>query len=147
MRLLYAVYFFWIADWGEKATKVLWRFPFNKNSGLKFRTFCLSSGGKDTFLLHKPDPGHRAFRAFAHANPNATIKIKQKSPQKWQTHSSHHSKLIDLDCSAWMHKKGKCAISYSQMEARFLQIFTNVRRSEQQFRQHTGLKVNSEMIR
>ena len=33
------------------------------------------------------------------------------------------------------------------MEARFLQIFTNVRRSEQQFRQHTGLKVNSEMIR
>ena len=33
------------------------------------------------------------------------------------------------------------------MEARFLQIFTNVRRSEQQFRQHIGLKVNSEMIR
>ena len=147
MRLSYAVYVFWIADQGEKATKVFWRFPFNKNSGLKFRTFCVSSGGKDTFLLHRPDPGQRAFRAFAHANTNTTIKIKQKSPQKWQTHSSNHSKLIDLDCSAWMHRKDKCAILYSDMEARFLQIFTNVRHSEQQFRQHIGPKVNSEMIR
>lgn len=77
MRLLYAVYFFWIADWGEKATKVFWRFPFNKTSGLKFRTFCVSSGGKDTFLLHRPDPGYRAFRAFAHANTNTTIKINR----------------------------------------------------------------------
>ena len=80
MRLLYAVYFFWITDWGEKATKVFWRFPFNKTSGLKFRTFCVSSGGNDTFLLHRPDPGQRAFRAFAHANTNTTkAKTKQKS--------------------------------------------------------------------
>ena len=76
MRLLYAVYFCWIADWGEKATKVFWRFPFNK-TGLKFRTFCVSSGGKDTFLLHRPDPSYRAFRAFAHASTNTTIKINR----------------------------------------------------------------------
>ena len=46
-----------------------------------------------------------------------------------------------------MNKNGKCAILYSQMEARYLQIFTNVRHSEQQFGQHIGPKVNSEMIR
>lgn len=148
MRLLYAVNFFWIVDWGEKATKVSWRFLFDKNSSLKFWTFCVSSGGNDTFLLHRPDPGHRAFRALDHANTNTTkAKIKQKSPQKWQTHSFNHSKLIDLDCSAWMHKKDKWAILYSQMEARFVQIFTNVHDSERQFRQRIGPTVKTEMIR
>ena len=50
MRLLYGVYFF--LDWGEKATKIFWRFSCNKNSGLKFQTFCVSNGGNDTFRLH-----------------------------------------------------------------------------------------------
>ena len=46
-----------------------------------------------------------------------------------------------------MHKKDKWAILYSQMEARFVQIFTNVHYSEQQFRQHIGPIVKTEMIR
>lgn len=45
---------------------------------------------------------------------------------KWQTHLFNHSKLIDLDCSAWMHKKDKWTILYSQMEARFVQMSTIV---------------------
>ena len=37
------------------------RFPFNKNSGLKFRKFHVRAQWNGTFRLHRPDPSRRAF--------------------------------------------------------------------------------------
>ena len=37
------------------------RFPFNKNSGLKFQKFHVPNAWKSTFRLHRPDLSHHAF--------------------------------------------------------------------------------------
>ena len=105
--------------------------------------------GNGTFQLLRPDSGRDAFRAFDLCQIKRQQKLnKKKALKKWQTHSSNHYKLIDLDCSSWMHKKHKCAVLYSQMDARFVQILTNVCHVEHQFRhsQHihrTGIRTGS----
>ena len=46
---------------GFLCKKVIGRFPFNKNSGLRFRTFNVPNGTILWLRLHRPDPSHRAF--------------------------------------------------------------------------------------
>ena len=53
--------------WAEQS---LGRFPFNKNSGLKFRKPHVLNGTlkwNSTFWWHRPDPSHRAFCGFCFA--------------------------------------------------------------------------------
>lgn len=111
-------------------------FPCHRNSGVKFRTFQVSNGRRERYIpVAQTWP--RPPSVWFVSNKNATkAKIKQKSPKKCKLALIHH---IIINSWTWIVeygciKKDKYIALYSQMEAGFLQIFTNVHHSEQQFR-------------